>query len=129
MGNQIAHIPNQILNVETYFNDLSGYNYLKNLGVTRFLKVAQAQTSNGTCVLKIFQIVDQSLPYDQYKAQIQELFFLEEIYSTLHDKESSPSPLKNCLPFQIVTKNDRSIILARPYIKDNLFYRLQTRPY
>ncbi|CAF3736045.1 unnamed protein product [Rotaria magnacalcarata] len=99
------------------------------LGVTRFLKVAQAQTSNGTCVLKIFQIVDQSLPYDQYKAQIQELFFLEEIYSTLHDKESSPSPLKNCLPFQIVTKNDRSIILARPYIKDNLFYRLQTRPY
>ncbi len=29
MGNQIAHIPNQILNVETYFNDLSGYDYVK----------------------------------------------------------------------------------------------------
>jgi phosphoinositide-3-kinase regulatory subunit 4 len=26
-------------------------------------------------------------------------------------------------------QNDRSIILARPYIKDNLFHRLQTRPY
>ncbi|CAF4441819.1 unnamed protein product, partial [Adineta steineri] len=78
---------------------------------------------NGYCVLKIFQIVDQSLPYDQYKAQIQ------EIYSILHEKDISPSPLKNCLPFQIVTKNDRSIILTRPYIKDNLFYRLQTRPY
>ncbi|CAF3717218.1 unnamed protein product [Rotaria sordida] len=93
------------------------------LGVTRFLKVARAKTRNGYCVLKIFQIVDQSLPYDQYKAQIQ------EIYSILHEKESSPSPLKNCLPFQIVAKNDRSIILTRPYIKDNLFYRLQTRPY
>ncbi|CAF0798186.1 unnamed protein product [Adineta steineri] len=123
MGNQIAHIPNQILNVETYFNDLSGYDYVKNLGVTRFLKVAKAKTRNGYCVLKIFQIVDQSLPYDQYKAQIQ------EIYSILHEKDISPSPLKNCLPFQIVTKNDRSIILTRPYIKDNLFYRLQTRPY
>ncbi|CAF3347839.1 unnamed protein product [Rotaria sp. Silwood1] len=123
MGNQIAHIPNQILNVETYFNDLSGYDYVKNLGVTRFLKVAKAKTRNGYCVLKIFQIVDQSLPYDQYKAQIQ------EIYSILHEKEQSPSPLKNCLPFQIVSKNDRSIILTRPYIKDNLFYRLQTRPY
>ena len=31
--------------------------------------------------------------------------------------------------FFINQKNDRSIILARPYIKDNLFYRLQTRPY
>ncbi|UJR33847.1 hypothetical protein I4U23_021270 [Adineta vaga] len=123
MGNQIAHIPNQILNVETYFNDLSGYDYVKNLGVTRFLKVAKGKTRNGYCVLKIFQIVDQSLPYDQYKAQIQ------EIYSILHEKEVAPSPLKNCLPFQIVTKNDRSIILTRPYIKDNLFYRLQTRPY
>ena len=29
MGNQIAHTPNQILNVETYFNDLSGYEYAK----------------------------------------------------------------------------------------------------
>ena len=29
MGNQIAHTPNQILNVETYFNDLSGYDYVK----------------------------------------------------------------------------------------------------
>ena len=29
MGNQIAHIPNQIINVETYFNDLSGYDFIK----------------------------------------------------------------------------------------------------
>jgi phosphoinositide-3-kinase regulatory subunit 4 len=123
MGNQIAHTPNQILNVETYFNDLSEYAYVKNLGVTRFLKVAKAKNRYGYSVIKIFQIVDHSLPYDQYKAQIQ------EIYSILHEKELSPSPLKNCLPFQIVTKNDRSIILSRPYIKDNLFYRLQTRPY
>ena len=31
--------------------------------------------------------------------------------------------------FLLQQKNDRSIILTRPYIKDNLFYRLQTRPY
>jgi len=53
MGNQIAHTPNQILNVETYFNDLSGYNYVKNLGVTRFLKVAKAKTKDGFCVLNL----------------------------------------------------------------------------
>ena len=29
MGNQIAHTPDQILNVETCFNDLSEYTYVK----------------------------------------------------------------------------------------------------
>jgi len=29
MGTQISHTPNQILNVETYFNDLSGYDFDK----------------------------------------------------------------------------------------------------
>lgn len=126
MGNQISHTPNQILNVETYFNDLVGYDFDKSLGGTRFLKVAKARKSNGYCVLKIFQIVDVSLQYREYKNQI------EEIFLTLRGKDASTSSclaLKNCLPFQIVPRNDRSIILTRPYIKDNLFDRLQTRPY
>ncbi|CAF0744588.1 unnamed protein product [Didymodactylos carnosus] len=123
MGNQlVADAPNQILSVETYFNELSGYDFVKSLGVTRFLKVAKAKTRNGYSVLKIFQVFDQSLPYDQYKGQIQ------SIHSALHQKET-PSALKNALPFQVVTKNERSIILTRPYIKDNLYDRLQNRPY
>jgi len=63
------------------------------------------------------------LPYDQYKTNIQ------QIYSNLHENEVSPSALVHCLPFQIVNKNDRTIILSRAFIKDNLFYRFQTRPY
>jgi len=118
------------------------------LGSTRFLKVAKARKGNGYCVLKIFQTsTDPSLQYREYKSQIDgmystiysfcfnifNLFFhSKEIYSTLRGKDaitSSCLALKNCLPFQIVPKNDRSIIVSRPYIKDNLFDRLQTRPY
>lgn len=114
---------------------------------------------NGYCVIKIFQIVDQSLPYDQYKAQIQsishlfrntistliiqksiQLFMIKKsrhhhsktVYhfkSSLYVLSLSISNKLSFFVLMFVQKNDRSIILTRPYIKDNLFYRLQTRPY
>lgn len=43
--------------------------------------------------------VGLSVPVDRTRAPR----LLSEIFAILHEKEVSPSPLKNCLPFQIVT--------------------------
>lgn len=40
MGNQLAGIaPSQILSVDSYFTDITEYEYDRNLGSTRFFKV------------------------------------------------------------------------------------------
>ena len=53
---------------------------------------------------------------------------LIEIYTILHEKEVAPSPLKNCLPFQIVTVGSL-YCFSSPSTFASLCKHLEKRPF
>ncbi|XP_075209888.1 vacuolar protein sorting 15 isoform X2 [Lycorma delicatula] len=117
MGNQLVGIaPSQIFPVEHYLTDLRDFQFDKNLGSTRFFKVARAKSQEGLVVVKVFAIHDPTLPLTTYKDRV------EEIRLKL-------GPAINCLPFQKAILTDRAGYLLREYIKYSLYDRISTRPF
>lgn len=117
MGNQLSGIaPSQILSVEHYFSDLSDFEFDCSLGSTRFFKVARAKHKEGLCVVKVFAIQDPSLPLKTYQDQ------LIQIKNRL---VGAP----NVLPFNYSILTEKASLLIRPFIKDNLYDRISTRPF
>ncbi|KAH7956510.1 hypothetical protein HPB52_010151 [Rhipicephalus sanguineus] len=117
MGNQLAGIaPSQIYPVEHYLTELPDFTFEKNLGSTRFFKVARVKSKEGLAIVKVFAIHDPSLPLAPHKET------LERIRRVL-------SAVPNALPFQKVVENDKAGLLVRQFIKDNLYDRISTRPF
>ncbi|KAL1417642.1 hypothetical protein MTO96_026690 [Rhipicephalus appendiculatus] len=117
MGNQLAGIaPSQIYPVEHYLTELPDFTFEKNLGSTRFFKVARVKSKEGLAIVKVFAIHDPSLPLAPHKEA------LERIRRVL-------SAVPNALPFQKVVENDKAGLLVRQFIKDNLYDRISTRPF
>ncbi|KAH7959192.1 hypothetical protein HPB49_009161 [Dermacentor silvarum] len=93
MGNQLAGIaPSQIYPVEHYLTELPDFTFEKNLGSTRFFKVARVKSKEGLAIVKVFAIHDPSLPLAPHKET------LERIRRVLSD-------VPNTLPFQKVVDN------------------------
>ncbi|KAL3206907.1 hypothetical protein MRX96_039858 [Rhipicephalus microplus] len=117
MGNQLAGIaPSQIYPVEHYLTELPDFTFEKNLGSTRFFKVARVKSKEGLAIVKVFAIHDPSLPLAPHKET------LERIRRVL-------LAVPNTLPFQKVVENDKAGLLVRQFIKDNLYDRISTRPF
>lgn len=117
MGNQLAGIaPSQIYPVEHYLTELPDFNFEKNLGSTRFFKVARVKHKEGLAIVKVFAIHDPSLPLAPHKET------LERIRQVL-------SSVPNTLPFQRVVETDKAGIIIRQFVKDNLYDRISTRPF
>ncbi|XP_064461325.1 phosphoinositide 3-kinase regulatory subunit 4-like [Ornithodoros turicata] len=117
MGNQLAGIaPSQIYPVEHYLTDLPEFTFEKNLGSTRFFKVAKVRHKEGLAIVKVFAIHDPSLPLGTHKGA------LENIKQVLAN-------VPNTLPFQRAVETDKAGIVIRQYIKDNLYDRISTRPF
>lgn len=117
MGNQLAGIaPSQIYPVEHYLTELPDFTFEKNLGSTRFFKVARVKSKEGLAIVKVFAIHDPSLPLAPHKET------LERIRRVLSD-------VPNTLPFQKVVETDKAGLLVRQFIKDNLYDRISTRPF
>ncbi|CAN8016185.1 unnamed protein product [Ixodes persulcatus] len=117
MGNQLAGIaPSQIYPVEHYLTELPDFTYEKNLGSTRFLKVARVKHKEGLAIVKVFAIHDPSLPLAPHKEA------LEKIKQVLAN-------VPNTLPFQKVVETDKAGMVIRQFIKDNLYDRISTRPF
>ncbi|XP_077510845.1 vacuolar protein sorting 15 isoform X2 [Amblyomma americanum] len=117
MGNQLAGIaPSQIYPVEHYLTELPDFTFEKNLGSTRFFKVARVKNKEGLAIVKVFAIHDPSLPLAPHKET------LEKIRRVLSD-------VPNTLPFQKVVETDKAGIIIRQFVKDNLYDRISTRPF
>ena len=117
MGNHlVAAAPSQILSVENCLLETPQYVFNKNLGSTRFMKVARATGQEGYVVVKVFALPDSDFNLSKYKDEV------------LHIKEKLKKA-SNCLPFQSAIVTDRAAFLARQYIKYNLYDRLSTRPF
>ncbi|EEC06819.1 phosphoinositide 3-kinase regulatory subunit, putative [Ixodes scapularis] len=117
MGNQLAGIaPSQIYPVEHYLTELPDFTYEKNLGSTRFLKVARVKHKEGLAIVKVFAIHDPSLPLAPHKEA------LEKIKQVLAN-------VPNTLPFQKVVETDKAGMVIRQFVKDNLYDRISTRPF
>ncbi|CAG0883408.1 unnamed protein product [Darwinula stevensoni] len=117
MGNQLSGIvPSQIHAVEHYFSDLPQLHFDKSLGSTRFLKVARARSRDGLLTVKVFVILDPSLPLRVYQKR------LDEIHEVL-------ATSSHCLCYKILTVNEICTIITRQYIKFNLYDRINTRPF
>ncbi|XP_032813676.2 phosphoinositide 3-kinase regulatory subunit 4 [Petromyzon marinus] len=117
MGNQLAGIaPSQILSVDSYFTDITEYEYDKNLGSTRFFKVARARHREGLAVVKVFAIHDPSLPLRSFQKRVE-------------DQRQRLAVAPNCLPFQRTALTERAGLLFRQYVRDNLYDRISTRPF
>ncbi|TMS35134.1 hypothetical protein L596_002594 [Steinernema carpocapsae] len=119
MGNVLSSaIPTQILPVEAYIADVPELKFIINLGSTRFMKVARADHHvEGSLVLKVFVLCDQSFSIEPYRDQIFEI-------------RRRLQSCSNCCPFnRVYLANSRCAILSRPYYKDTLYDRMSTRPF
>ena len=117
MGNQLAATaPSQILSVESYLSDASNFTFDKNLGSTRFMKVARAKFQEGYVVVKVFALPEQPIDLDTYKSEVENI--------KVQLKKAS-----NCIPFQRTIFTDRAALLIRQFAKHNLYDRISTRPF
>ncbi|KAH8041953.1 hypothetical protein HPB51_019694 [Rhipicephalus microplus] len=74
MGNQLAGIaPSQIYPVEHYLTELPDFTFEKNLGSTRFFKVARVKSKEGLAIVKVFAIHDPSLPLAPHKETLERI--------------------------------------------------------
>ncbi|ESN93225.1 hypothetical protein HELRODRAFT_187533 [Helobdella robusta] len=117
MGNQLTTtVPSQIWPVEQYLNDLSDFDFVENLGSTRFFKVAKSRSKEGLVVIKVFVLPDPAILLESYKEQVWNI-------------QSCLSLSFNCLPYQRIFQSDKAIMLFRQYIQYSLYDRLSTHPF
>jgi len=117
MGSQLSGIaPAQILNAENYLTEIPDFQFETSLGSTRFLKVARARHKEGYVVIKVFVVHDPSLPLESYQ---------NELIKITNSLKGFP----NTLPFEKTLLTERAGLLIRPFVHDNLYDRISTRPF
>ena len=131
MGNQLVRIaPSQISPVEHYIQDLNPdlkIRFTKNLGSTRFFKVAKCETDAGPVVVKVFVIP----PSNDVKKQDDPIKDIEKHRLRLKHLRDVLAPTYNCLAFcaDILPDGGRAGFLIRQYGKYSLYDRISTRPF
>ena len=127
MGNQLVRIaPSQISPVESYIQDLNPdlkIRFTKNLGSTRFFKVAKCDSEAGPVVVKVFVIP----PSNDVKKQDEDI---EKHVAKLKDLRDALAPTFNCLAFcAAIHEGGRAGFIIRQYGKYSLYDRISTRPF
>eukprot|EP00045_Choanoeca_perplexa_P017202 m.246241 g.246241 ORF g.246241 m.246241 type:complete len:1354 (-) comp17472_c0_seq1:1616-5677(-) len=114
MGNQLSAPPSQVVALDTYFNELPDYEYLRTLRSTRFLKTAEVLIKNQKYVVKVMPRYDGTDYTNEQEAIITLKTRLKANMHTLTYTEVQARPTFG--------------LLLRPYFFTNLYDRLTTRP-
>ena len=134
MGNQLVRIaPSQIYPVEHYIQDLQDpkvtqelqnlkIRFTRNLGSTRFFKVAKCDSEAGPMVVKVFVIP----PSNDVKNQDE---MIQYHINRLRDLRNTLAPTFNCLAFSACCLGDRAGFIIRQFGKYSLYDRISTRPF
>ena len=132
MGNQLVRIaPSQISPVEHYIQDLNPelkIRFTKNLGSTRFFKVAKCDSEAGPVVVKVFVIP----PSSDVKKQDDPIKDIEKHVDRLKDLRDALAPTFNCLAFCAAIpppQGGRAGFIIRQFGKYSLYDRISTRPF
>lgn len=86
------------------------------MGSTRFLKVARAQSNEGTVVVKVFVRHNFNLSLAMHEESFEKI-------------KTSLCSSVNCLVFKNYFVSDRAGFIVRQYVKYNLYDRISTRPF
>ena len=136
MGNQLVRIaPSQIYPVEHYIQDLRPdprlrlpeLRFTRNLGSTRFFKVAKCDSEAGPVVIKVFVIP----PSNDVKKQDDPIKDIRKHIDRLSELRDTLAPTFNCLAFSavILYEGARAGFIIRQYGKYSLYDRISTRPF